>query len=323
MKKIILSSIFFIAIGSTVVGQQLGQYSQYINNHFLMNPGAVGAENGLDISLGFRQQWVGIDNAPQNYYLSVSSPLSTIGKITNPSLRTGSGSLIDEQSATPIKLKHGVGGFVAADNYGPFKKVTGVLAYAIHLPVANKFHWSFGLNAGLSNLNFDRDQITLIESSDNTFNSFAAAQAKINYFDMNVGTYVYNSDFFVGYSSNQMMQNKIYFGGTPTNGKLNVHHFLMGGYHFKISDKMKLTPGFLVKYMNPAPVSLDFTAKLTFDDTYFGGFSFRNGDAIIVMLGAKFNEMFRVGYSFDYTLSNLSDYNSGGHEIMIGILINK
>ena len=321
MKKIILSSILVVSIGS-LTSQQLGQYSQYINNHFLMNPAAVGAENGLDISLGFREQWVGIDNAPQNYYLSVNSTLNLNGKIIgNASLRTGSSEIIPETPTEQIKLKHGIGGFVAADNYGPFKKITGMLAYAIHLPITNKFHWSLGLNAGMSNLNFDRDQITLAESSDNTFNAFAANQGKINYVDMNVGTYVYNSEFFMGYSSNQMMQNKIYFGGVPTNGKLNVHHFLMGGYHFKISDKMKLTPGFLVKYMNPAPVSLDFTAKLTFDDTYFGGFSFRNGDALIVMLGAKFNDMFRIGYSFDYTLSNLSDYNSGGHEIMIGILI--
>ena len=321
MKKIILSSILVVSIGN-LIGQQLGQYSQYINNHFLMNPAAVGAENGLDISLGFREQWVGIDNAPQNYYLSVNSTLNLGGKtIGNASLRTGSSEIIPVTPTTQIKLKHGVGGFVAADNYGPFKKITGMLAYAIHIPIANKFHWSIGLNAGMSNLNFDRDQITLIESSDNTFNAFAANQGKINYVDMNVGTYVYNRDFFVGYSSNQMMQNKIYFGGAPTNGKLNIHHFLMGGYHFKISEKMKLTPGFLVKYMNPAPVSLDLTAKLTFDDTYFGGFSFRNGDALIVMLGAKFNDMFRIGYSFDYTLSKLSDYNSGGHEIIVGILI--
>jgi type IX secretion system PorP/SprF family membrane protein len=321
MKKIILSSILVVSIGN-LIGQQLGQYSQYINNHFLMNPAAVGAEDGIDISLGFRQQWVGIDNAPQNYYLTVNSPLNIGGAPkVNSSLRTGSAELIQNEESSALVLKHGVGGYIAADNYGPFKKISGVLAYAIHLPIAQKFHWSIGLNAGLSNLNFDRNQITLIESTDNTFNSFAASQGRINYVDMNIGTYVYNKDFFVGYSSNQMMQNKIYFGGVPTNGKLNVHHFLMGGYHFKISDKMKLTPGFLVKYMNPAPVSLDLTAKLTFDDTYFGGFSFRNGDAVIVMLGAKFNDMFRIGYSFDYTLSNLSDYNSGGHEIIIGILI--
>lgn len=321
MKKIILSSILVVSIGN-LIGQQLGQYSQYINNHFLMNPAAVGAENGLDISLGFREQWVGIDNAPQNYYLSVNSTLNLSGKtIGNASLRTGSSEIIPVTPTAQIKLKHGIGGFVAADNYGPFKKITGMLAYAIHLPIANKFHWSIGLNAGMSNLNFDRDQITLAESSDNTFNAFAANQMAINYVDMNVGTYIYNRDFFVGYSSNQMMQNNIYFSGTPTNGKLNIHHFLMGGYHFKISEKMKLSPGFLVKYMSPAPVSLDLTAKLTFDDTYFGGFSFRNGDAVIVMLGAKFNDMFRIGYSFDYTLSSLSDYNSGGHEIIVGILI--
>jgi len=324
MKKIIYSIAFCTALISSVKAQQLGQYSQYLNNHFLMNPAAAGAEDGLDLNLGFRQQWVGFENAPQNYYLSVDALLNTEKKPkSNPSLRTGSTDIFTEKTAGPMKLKHGVGGYVAADNYGPFKRITGVASYAIHIPIGEKFHWSVGLNAGLSNLNFDRNQITLIDASDNTYSSFSSSQGKINYFDMNVGTYLYNDKFFAGYSSNQMLQNKIYFGGTPMSGKLNIHHFLMGGYHFELSEKLKLTPGVLIKYMNPAPVSVDITAKITYDDTYYGGISYRNGDAIIIILGAKFNEMFRIGYSFDYTLSRLSDYNSGGHEIVLGILFNK
>ena len=75
--------------------------------------------------------------------------------------------------------------------------------------------------------------------------------------------------------------------------------------------------------MSPAPISMDFTLKLSIQNKYFGGFSYRNGDALIALIGAKLNDMFRFAYSFDYTLSGLSDYNSGGHEIMLGITLNK
>jgi len=324
MKKILLSTTIIIAFSNLVNAQQLGQYSQYLNNHFLMNPAAAGAEEGLDIGLGFRQQWVGFDNSPQNYYLTINTPLNIGGAPkVNSSLRTGSAELIQSEESSTLQLKHGVGGYIAADNYGPFKRISGVAAYAIHLPIANKVHWSFGLNTGLSNINFDRNQITLIDDTDNTFATFATTQGKINYFDVNLGTYVYNKKFYFGYASNQLMQNKIYFGGTPTDGKLHMHHFIMGGYNFDISDKLVLTPSVLIKYMNPAPLSMDITAKLTYDNKFFGGFSYRNGDAVIVLLGAKFNDMFRIGYSLDYTLSGLSDHNSGSHEIMLGITLKK
>ena len=323
MKKIIFSILTTFTIYS-ISGQQLGQYSQYINNLFLINPAAAGAEEAIDIGLGFRQQWVGFENSPQNYYMSVNSPLN-IGKkaLINPSLRTSSTDLESNES-TVLKLKHGIGGYVAADNYGPFNRISGVISYAIHLPIANKFHWSFGLNTGISNMNFNQNDITLINNTDATFSTFTSNQnQRTNYLDLNAATLIYNKKFYFGYTANQLLQNEIYFGDTPTNSKLNVHHYITGGYHFTLSESLKLTPSCLIKHMSPAPISMDLTLMLNVQEKYFGGFSYRNGDALIVLLGAKFNDLFRIAYSFDYTLSGLSDYNSGGHEIMLGISLNK
>ena len=324
MKKIILSLLTIFTIYS-INGQQLGQYSQYINNLFLINPAAAGAEEGLDISLGFRQQWVGIDNAPQNYYISATSPINLSKKtLVNPSLRISSADLESSSESNLIVLKHGIGGYILADNYGPFNRISGCFSYALHLPIANKFHWSFGFSTGLSNMNFNQNDITLINNTDVTFSTFTANQnQRTNYFDLNASTLIYNNKFYVGYTANQLLQNKIYFGDSPTNSKLNVHHFITGGYHFTLSENLKLSPSCLIKYMSPAPISMDFTLKLSIQNKYFGGFSYRNGDALIALIGAKLNDMFRFAYSFDYTLSGLSDYNSGGHEIMLGITLNK
>jgi len=323
--KITLAFGLFLTI-STASAQQLGQYSQYLNNQFILNPAAAGEHEYLDIDLSFRQQWVGFDNAPQNYYLSAHTQLGGQPQvISNPSLRT---SHPEEVITTSLmgktrKIKHGVGGIIAADNYGPFKRLNLSLAYAAHIPIGDKIHWSLGANLGLSNMNFDQNQITLSTTTDATFDQFTAANQSINFLDVNIGTYVYSDQFFFGYSSNQLLQNSIYFGGTPSEGKLNVHHFISGGAHIDLSDKLVLTPAFLVKYMNPAPVSFDFTARFTFDKKYFGGLSYRHGDAMIVMLGAYINSMIKIGYTYDYTISGLSDHNSGGHEILLGIMLRK
>lgn len=306
--------------------QQLGQYSQYLNNQFILNPAAAGEHEYFDVDLSFRQQWVGFDNAPQNYYLSAHTRLGKKPQvISNPSLRL---SHPDEAITTATDgnaggIKHGIGGIVAADNYGPFKRLNFSLAYAAHIPIGDKIHWSIGANAGLANMNFDQSMITLSTSSDATFDQFSASNQRINFLDVNLGTYLYSDKFFLGYSSNQLLQNSIYFGGNPGDGKLNVHHFISGGVHFNLSEKLVFTPGVLLKYMNPAPMSFDLTARLTYDDKFFGGLSYRHGDAAIVMLGAYINDMIKIGYTFDYTLSELSGYNSGGHEVLLGIMLNK
>ncbi len=326
MKKNIALISGLLLISGFTFGQQLGQYSQYLNNQFILNPAAAGEHEYFDIDLSFRQQWVGFDNAPQNYYLSGHTRLGGKPKvIANPSLRMShpEEAIVSSESNVGGKIKHGVGGIVAADNYGPFKRLNISAAYALHIPVGENAHWSFGLNAGWGNMNFDQSMVSLATSNDATFDQFTATNQRLNFLDVNVGTYFYSDKFFVGYSSNQLLQNSIYFGGAPSEGKLNVHHFITGGVHLPLSEKLKLTPGVLLKYMNPAPLSFDLTARLTYEDKYFAGLSYRHGDAMIVMLGGYINDLIKIGYTFDYTVSGLSNYNSGGHEVLLGIMLNK
>lgn len=220
------------------------------------------------------------------------------------------------------KFKHGIGGILAADNYGPFKRLNFSLSYAFHVPISDKVYWSVGANAGVSNMAFDQNSISLTSSTDATFDNFAASSQRLNLLDVNLGTFIYSDKFYVGYSSNQLLQNKVYFGDSPVNGKLNVHHFLSAGVNVDLNEKLVLTPGFLVKYMNPSPVSFDLTAKVTYDKKFFGGVSYRHGDAIIGMLGAYINNMIKVGYTFDYTTSEIGNHSTGGHEILLGIMLN-
>lgn len=327
MKKgIILTGL--ILIGNLAIAQQLGQYSQYLNNQFLLNPAAAGEHNYFDVDMSFRQQWVGFDNAPQNYYISGHTKLGKQGSgVSNSSLRPSHESAAVTEGASSLgkskKIQHGVGGIVAADNYGPFKKLSLSGAYAVILPVSDKASLSFGANVGFSNFGFDQNSISLSNSNDAVYDQFAVGNQRVNFLDINLGTYFYSDKFYVGYSTNQLMQNKITFGGTQNEGKLNVHHFLSGGYNFDLSDKWMITPGFLVKYMNPAPVSFDVTAKVTYDKKYFGGISYRHGDAIIAMIGANINDLVKIGYSYDFTTSRISNHSTGGHEVMLGVMLRK
>jgi len=318
LRKFVPGVVAFLFAFSSV-GQQVGQYSMYLQNPYILNPAAAGLEDQLDVSLSFRKQWVGFENSPQTYYVSANtaivksphSPRSSSVRISQPGrydkLESG-------------RIRHGLGGFIVADEFGAFKKNAANLTYALHLPFTKKLTVSFGTNVGLSNWQFDQDKVTLEEPDDELYAMFANQSSNTaNVLDINFGTWIYTKKFFVGYAPTQLLQNKFSFDGTQTDAKLNVFHQVMGGYNYRLSPDWVIVPNFLLKYSRASPVSVDVNLRVDYQDRFWFGSTYRHDDAVIAMAGLHFNDMIRFGYSFDFTTSSLGSYNSGSHEIFLGI----
>ncbi|MGB0423082.1 MAG: type IX secretion system membrane protein PorP/SprF, partial [Flavobacteriales bacterium] len=80
---------------------------------------------------------------------------------------------------------------------------------------------------------------------------------------------------------------------------------------------LKFKPTFQTKYVAGAPVSMDVTANFLVDDWLWLGGMYRFGDAFALIASFQVTDQLRAGYSYDYTLSELSGYNSGSHELML------
>lgn len=320
MKKIILSAGLVVSV-SAVQSQQLTQLSQYLQNHFVVNPAAMGLNDELDLNLSFRQQWVGFDNSPQTYYFSGHALLGGGSKSPkyNPSLRTGRKGPVKAPTVKTGKLKHSVGGNIMMDKYGPFQRLNFNGAYAIHVPLAKSLNLSCGIGIGGANIGFDQSKVDMLDDNDNTYASFLGnTNSNPSKFlaDLNTGVYLYSQYLFVGYSTSQVLQQKFNFGDV-TNAKLKTHHYIIGGYRIDINEDWSLTPNTLVKFMTPSPVAVDLNLKCDYLDKFFFGTSYRHKDAVVAMAGLFYNG-FKLGYSYDYTLSTLRKHNSGGHEIIVG-----
>src|SRR5919199_6541669 len=55
--------------------QQKPYHTQYILNNYVLNPAISGIENYTDVKLSARDQWVGLNGAPQTFYLTVHAPI--------------------------------------------------------------------------------------------------------------------------------------------------------------------------------------------------------------------------------------------------------
>ena len=84
-----------------------------------------------------------------------------------------------------------------------------------------------------------------------------------------------------------------------------------------------LQPSVLIRYADPAPLQWTAMLKGTINKRFWAGLIYRSDDAVGISLGAKIRDRFSVAYGYDYTLSRLSSYQAGSHEIMLSFVITK
>lgn len=321
--------IVSLLIATAGFSQQLPQYSQYMHNLYVVNPASAGMNDYLDVNLSFRQQWTGIDDAPRTYYLSATGALGAGEKpesksmsipISRPDLYDAA-----EVGDTKRKLKHALGGLALVDEYGPFQRTIVNLGYALHIPIGKTYYASVGASLGWAGMQFDNSNISLeTPSGDATYNDFIANGDRDNHFDLNFGVMFYNENLFLGYGLYQVLQNQVNPGGTEltiSESRLADHHYIVAGYRIGAGDNIGITPSAMVRNQGPAPISFDANLKFDYQRKYWLGVSYRHEDAIVAMLGVTIADLIRVGYSYDYNLSELNDFSNGGHEIVLGLML--
>ena len=312
----------------TAFGQQRPQYSQYMMNNFVLNPAIAGIEDYADLKTGYRNQWTGFGGEPTTYYLSghwaLNKPDLTSRGITPVRGQKPNIKLTNRFVRVPSHT--GLGGLFVSDKAGAFARTTFSLSLAKHIQLQNTMKVSLGVSAGITQNSIDFDQITLANPSDPLNQS-----GKINGYqpELNVGVWLYDRDFYVGASANQVALNNLGFGDILPNqkeyawqGKSQTHYFLTGGIRREINEDWALAPSLMLKYTQGSPVSFDVNAKMYYLDRFWLGTSYRHQDAFVGLLGFHVNSTFNIGYSYDFVFSNINLAARASHEIVVGIMLN-
>jgi len=302
--SILVGSLIFSLLKVTF-GQQQGQYSMYMVNQYLLNPGVTGTEDYADIKAGFRGQWVGLSDAPNSYYLTGHTP---VGKHLGHK---------EHEGVKPLPW-HSLGGMINGENTGPLNKSGVYMSYAYHIPLRTDMNISLGAFIGGQQYRVKTEQLRFDSrgGQDNVLTQNAIATSP----DGSVGLWLYGKKVFTGISSLQVFNNKIDVstGQEASRSRLNRHYFFTAGYRIKVDSNWSLVPSLMVKGIHPAPISVDLNCKVRYKDMLWGGFSWRNQDAVIVIAGFTWDKRWDIGYSYDYTTSRLGQYSSGTHEVVVG-----
>ena len=307
---IVLSFIFGAAIA-----QQVPMYSQYIMNGFLVTPSFAGRDGYTTVNLTVREQWVGMAESPSTYAASFQTRIlknSYISKSTS----------VKRKIVRPTKGgKVGLGGYLFNDNNGIMRRTGIQAAYAYHIALAreegNPNTLSFGLALTAYQYAINTNDL-IYDHDDPLLNTY---DRSVFIPDFNFGASYTTSKYYVGFAMTNLLRGSILFADTSSNKRSELgHYFITGGVKIPLSTDWVLEPSAFIKSSDMffKAFQVDLTSRIYYKEDYWAGLSWRSNDALIMMLGLKYDR-FYFAYAFDFTLTEIRKQSFGSHELTLAV----
>ena len=306
MKRLLLllSLVFTVGIAQA---QQDPQFTQYMFNKLYFNPAVAGADYEFgELTLLHRSQWAGYNStfndgsAPTTQSLSFSMPM--------PRKETFEGN--------PI----GFGVNFVNDEYGLLTSQEAQLSLAYHIRL-KRGQLSIGLRGGVYNQSINSELLRPVEPGDPLIPIGGSINDLVP--DMSVGVYYHTVKYFFGLSVNRILGSEFTFENagqqlTADNlTKMVPHGNFMAGYNWDASPRLTISPMALVKWASPNNFSLEGSAIGTYDETFYLGLSYRQGESASALAGIYLmrQKQLRVGYAFDLVVQGNNAKSNTSHEI--------
>lgn len=292
MRHIIL--ITALAIGTLAArAQQEVMVSQYMFDQLFLNPAYAGSHPYVSGCILHREQWAGLPGAPRTSMLAVDGPV--------------------------MGDKMGLGFSLVHDQIGISRDMEIAGDYSYSIRIGRKSRLAFGLKAGLSFYSAHLSELTVWDANDAVY-AHDISNAVLGKFGF--GMYWHNERSFIGvtvptlYAADGRISTEV---GSALKHYYVQHYYLHAGHVFQINDDFDVKPSVMIKYEPQAPAEADVNCNVLYKQRFWLGIGYRTGDAVVGMVEYQINHQMRIGYAYDMTTSKLRNYNSGSHEIMLGI----
>lgn len=303
--------VLLMVISMAASAQQDAQFSQYTFNGIYINPAYAGYKRDLYMNAFYRSQWTGFDGAPRTFSLAAD------------------GAVNDN--------KVGLGLLVFQDKIGAQSNLSAYANYAYRVQLGDNENsrLAFGIGAGLVQNGLDGTKLNAV----NPDVAVPAGYQSSILPDARAGILYTNDSFFAGASVDNLVAHVINKNKTSTMlAPVPVpHYYLTAGALLNVNDQTKFKPSFLIKDDHGGPTSLDINAFMLFNDRIWIGATYRTAitlynkpnlqdnlqkaNAVVGVVEIFATERLRIGYAFDYSLTKLSSYSYGSHELSIGIYL--
>ncbi|OEK08390.1 hypothetical protein A8C32_02765 [Flavivirga aquatica] len=290
--KLTKHNIIAIALLSCSIGiaQQLPQFTQYMYNTISINPAYAGSREALSVVGLHRSQWVGFKGGPITQTLSIHTPLRND--------RIGLGLSFIEDDLGPQNFSYLYGDFSYTIPTGRFGKL------------------AFGVKAGFTQFSFDTD-FRLDQANQNDPLIFGTEDRWSP--NIGAGVYWHTNRVYFSVSAPRILNNDIN-NKNDFEALDRVSYYVTAGGVIDLSKSFKFKPAALLKATNGAPISIDLTANFLFNEKFWLGGSYRINEQTAAIGGIadfQVSRQLRVGYAYEKPISEIADYTTGTHEILL------
>jgi len=286
--------LFIFFFSGNLMAQQDPSYIFYRYSMNFVNPAYAGAGDRTEFAANVRSQWSGVAGAPETQSFLASTHMGkNVGlgvSIINDK------TFIETQTSVAIDFSYKV----QWDNY------TNIY---------------FGLKASGNSYNANTDGLMTfgIQGDPSLMNIDGGITPNIG-----AGVYFQNRKLSLSLSAPSILRPRRLEqeNGTARLGRNKLHVYLMGAYDIEINDKLLLKPSSMVRYVENAPISVDLTAALRYDETFEIGAAYRLNEGLAGFVLLKLANSFDIGYAYEANVeSSLNNTNNGSHEIFLKLTL--
>ncbi|MFT4683026.1 MAG: type IX secretion system PorP/SprF family membrane protein [Flavobacteriales bacterium] len=284
--------LFFISmvLGVESDAQQDWMYSMQTLNLYDGNAAAAGMYDRAAVNLRTRNQWVGIEGAPNTQLLSFHAPIK------------------DKPLAFGLRIMH--------EGIGILDRSMGVvhLAYKLKLGAGEL---SFALGGGIAIDLMDLEALNALD--DETILTSNVQQSTI----LTEGAALYRTKcFFLGVEGRHLLRNQVEWMELTTDGRA-TEVLAMAGATLGVRENWSLRPLVALRFSTTGQVLPEAQLGAWFKKTFWMGAGYRLESSAYAFAEYRIKRKYRIGYSFGMATQAWSVGQASTHEIMLGILFGK
>ena len=290
------------------VSAQDPHFTQFYASPMYLNPAFAGTSRCPRFIMNFRDQWPGLSGMYVTYMASYDQHVDA--------------------------LQGGLGLIILNDRqgYGTINATRASGIYSYQLRVNRNFSMKFGLEATFFQKSLDWTKLTFGDQIDDrygfVYNTSELQPDKTSTMgvDFSAGILGYGKKFFFGAAAHHLTQPEetLIGGNSRLPMKLTAHAGGLIYFNDRKPDEGYFSPNILFMYQAPKFGELNLGAYVSKGPIVGGmwyrysGISDSNSDAVILLIGLH-SDVFKIGYSYDVTVSKLATDSYGSHEISLGV----
>lgn len=306
MKLQMFKHILLIIISAFIFLESKGQdaqFSQFYANPLYLNPAFAGTAYCPRVHVNYRNQWPSIPGSFVTYNASYDQYVKAISG--------------------------GIGVYVMSDVAGKGSLTTNRIAamYSYSQALTRDISINFALEAAYFEKFVDWNKLTYEDQIDPRKGFIYQTRdvqsgEKVNVADFTAGVLVYSKLFFGGLAVHHLTQPNeslvLRESKLPMKWTIHAGANLLAGPESSKED-LVISPNILYQIQGDfEQLNIGLYAKRK--SVVFGAW-YRWNDAVILLLGLTINE-YKIGYSYDLTVSDLSTATGGAHEISFAYRFN-